>query len=160
MNEPMKKLVDVRCYRPFRIGHSSFAGICKGIVLDTNGILICLENKAKVSEILSNGTTVPLDFSNYDQVNDGTVNVSNKPVENDVHAHVEPVVEDITVSSIRKVNNPTPPVEKKVEVVTQPVETKKEEVSKPAEETKEVVKPVETKVETKTNNKNDNKNKK
>jgi len=64
-----KKRVNVHCARPFRIGHTPFAGVCSKLVLSVKDISICLENKALVREILKNGELVPLDFTNYNTWN-------------------------------------------------------------------------------------------
>ena len=67
-----KKKVTVVCNRPFRIGLIPCTGTMRNVVLSTKEISICLENKCSVVEILENGTTIPLDFSNYNTYNGPT----------------------------------------------------------------------------------------
>ena len=99
----MKKKVDVFCMRPFAIGHSSFAGRCFHIILDTKGILTCLENKAKVTEILADGRRVLLDFGNFDADNGPTgIDQKNAVTEDDVMAQQEPIIETITEEKARR----------------------------------------------------------
>jgi len=64
-----KKKVTVTCHTPFRIGQIPYSGICRNLTLTIKDISTCLENKAKVVEILSNGKEVPLNFANYDTYN-------------------------------------------------------------------------------------------
>ena len=99
----MKKKVNVFCMRPFAIGHSSFAGRCFHIILDTKGILTCLENKAKVTEILADGRRVLLDFGNFDADNGPTgIDQKNAVTEDDVMAQQEPIIETITEEKARR----------------------------------------------------------
>ena len=65
----MKKRVNVYCGTPFVIGPAAFAGTCENIVLETKDISTCIMYKAKVEEVLADGTTIPLDFTNYDNKN-------------------------------------------------------------------------------------------
>lgn len=64
-----KKLVTVRCPRPFAYKKIPFVGICNRIVLDVDAIKFALGCKAFVVEHLSNGQEVPLGFDNYDTWN-------------------------------------------------------------------------------------------
>lgn len=98
----MKKIVDVVCDQPFAIGYSSFAGICKEIVLDTDAILKCLENKAKVAEVLADGTRVPLHFGNFDSDNGPSAVAKDAVLETDVEGQVPVKVEVITGASAKK----------------------------------------------------------
>ena len=65
----MLKKVNISCYRPFSINGIPFAGNCVGVILDSEAIKICIENKALVEEVLLGGKTVPLDFNNYNTEN-------------------------------------------------------------------------------------------
>ena len=65
----MLKKVNISCYRPFSINGIPFAGNCVGVILDSEAIKVCIENKALVEEVLLGGKTVPLDFNNYNTEN-------------------------------------------------------------------------------------------
>lgn len=124
----MKKIVDVTCDQPFVIGYSSFAGICKEIVLDTDAILKCLENKAKVAEVLANGARVPLHFGNFDSDNGPSAVTQDAVLETDVEGRPPVNVEVITSASkkaaaapeVVEVNNTEVEVIKGEEVAEQP----------------------------------------
>ena len=64
-----KKKVTVTCNTPFRIGQIPYSGVCRNLTLSIEDISKCLENKARVVEILSNGKEVALNFANYDTYN-------------------------------------------------------------------------------------------
>jgi len=68
-----KKLVTVKCARPFRIGNINYVGTINKVVLDVNIISKCLEAKARVIEHLANGTQLPLNFNNYNIDNGGSI---------------------------------------------------------------------------------------
>lgn len=91
-----KKRVNVHCARPFRIGHTPFAGVCSKLVLSVKDISICLENKALVREILKNGELVPLDFTNY--------NIWNGPSDVDSDAE-ESIAENFKEAEVKVLNN-------------------------------------------------------
>ena len=124
----MKKIVDVTCDQPFVIGYSSFAGICKEIVLDTDAILKCLENKAKVAEVLANGARVPLHFGNFDSDNGPSAVTQDAILETDVEGRPPVNVEVITSAAkkdgvapeVIEVNNNGVEVIKGEEVAEQP----------------------------------------
>lgn len=60
-----KKLVNLTCAGKFYVNGVPFSGTCKEVVLTLDEIAICLENKAKVDEVLVNDRIIPLDFGNY-----------------------------------------------------------------------------------------------
>ena len=66
------KIVTVRPTRPFRIGNGGFTSVVNKMPLTIEHINLCLQEKAFVTEHLSNGKTVPLDFNNYNQDNGPT----------------------------------------------------------------------------------------
>lgn len=124
----MNKLVNVYCMRPFSIGYSSFAGVCKRIALDTDGIRICLENKARVEEVLKNGKLVPLSFANFEKYNgEPAIDVESAITMDDALNYKEPVVETITPKKPLKAENSN---EKKSE------EVKKEDNQRQVQSTK------------------------
>lgn len=114
----MKKRVNVYCNTPFVIGPAAFAGACENIVLEVNNIGTCIMNKAKVVEILADGTLVPLDFTNFDKDNGKSDVTENDVPITDKRKHSRPVIE--VVDAVKEVK-PTP-----IEVV--PPATTKEEV--------------------------------
>lgn len=63
------KIVTVRPTRPFRIGNGGFTSVVNKMPLTIEHINMCLQEKAFVTEHLSNGHTVQLDFNNYNQDN-------------------------------------------------------------------------------------------
>lgn len=65
----MKKRVTVYCNKPFSIGSAHFSATHRNLVLTTEQIQKCLENKAYVDELLDNGKTVRLGFHNFDTYN-------------------------------------------------------------------------------------------
>lgn len=69
----MLKKVDVKCPKAFVLNGATFSGYVRNIILSTDDIRKCLECKAKVFEILPNGSTLALDFANYDDNNGGEV---------------------------------------------------------------------------------------
>lgn len=91
----MKKLLNITCHGKFYIDGVPFSGVCKEVVLDTKDISTCLQNKAMVEEVLVNGRTFPLDFTNYMDKN-GTpkFNIDNAPTI--IEAAKHPVIETIT----------------------------------------------------------------
>ena len=114
----MKKRVNVYCNTPFVIGPAAFAGACENIVLEVNNIGTCIMNKAKVVEVLADGTLVPLDFTNFDKDNGKSDVTENDVPITDKRKHSRPVIE--VVDAVKEVK-PTP-----TEVV--PPTTTKEEV--------------------------------
>ena len=98
----MKKIVDVTCDQPFAVGYGSFAGIYKEIVLDTGAILKCLENKAKVAEVLADGTRVPLHFGNFDEDNGPSAVAKDAVLETDAESRPPVKVEVVTAASAKK----------------------------------------------------------
>lgn len=89
----MKKRVNVYCGTPFVIGPAAFAGTCENIVLETKDISTCIMYKAKVEEILADGTTIPLDFTNYDKNNGVSDVTENDAPITDKRKHSKPVIE-------------------------------------------------------------------
>ena len=65
----MKKRVTVYCNKPFSIGNAHFSATHRNLVLTTEQIQVCLENKAYVDELLDNGKVVRLGFHNFDTYN-------------------------------------------------------------------------------------------
>ena len=63
------KIVTVRPTRPFRIGNGGFTSVVNKMPLTIEHINMCLQEKAFVTEHLSNSRTVQLDFNNYNQDN-------------------------------------------------------------------------------------------
>lgn len=112
----MKKRVNVYCNTPFVIGPAAFAGACENIVLEVNNIGTCIMNKAKVVEVLADGTLVPLDFTNFDKDNGKSDVTENDVPITDKRKHSRPVIE--VVDAVKEV--------KPTEVVAQT--TTKEEV--------------------------------
>lgn len=112
----MKKRVNVYCNTPFVIGPAAFAGACENIVLEVNNIGTCIMNKAKVVEVLADGTLVPLDFTNFDKDNGKSDVTENDVPITDKRKHSRPVIE--VVDAVKEV--------KPAEVVAQT--TTKEEV--------------------------------
>ena len=107
-----KKRVNVHCARPFRIGHTPFAGVCSKLVLSVKDISICLENKALVREILKNGELVPLDFTNYNTWNgpsDVEPDAEESIAENFKEAEVEVLNNKGKVEKVINENKPEPP---------------------------------------------------
>ena len=84
----------------------------RGIKLDTDDILTCITNKAKVEEILPNGKTILLNLANYNTVN------YEAPAEKQTPKMEEPKVEE----------------QPKVEEAPVVEETPAEEAAAPAEE--------------------------
>jgi hypothetical protein len=137
----MKKIVDVTCDQPFVIGYSSFAGICKEIVLDTDAILKCLENKAKVAEVLANGARVPLHFGNFDSDNGPSAVTQDAVLETDVEG--QPPVNVEVITSAAKKDGAAPEV---IEVNNNGVEViKGEEVAEQPKVVEENVEPLDGK---------------
>lgn len=147
----MKKIVDVTCDQPFVIGYSSFAGICKEIVLDTDAILKCLENKAKVAEVLANGARVPLHFGNFDSDNGPSAVTQDAVLETDVEG--QPPVNVEVITSAAKKTAAAPEV---VEVNNTEVEViKGEEVAEQPKVVEENVEPLEGKSDVEVNAKHE-----
>lgn len=61
----MKKRVNIETCIPLTIFQSPIVGKVMNLELTTDEIYSCICQKALVEEILSNGSTVALDFSNY-----------------------------------------------------------------------------------------------
>ena len=97
----MKKRVNVYCNTPFVIGPAAFAGACENIVLEVNNIGTCIMNKAKVVEILADGTLVPLDFTNFDKDNGKSDVTENDVPITDKRKHSRPVIE--VVDAVKEV---------------------------------------------------------
>lgn len=115
----MKKRVNVYCNTPFVIGPAAFAGACENIVLEVNNIGTCIMNKAKVVEILADGTLVPLDFTNFDKDNGKSDVTENDVPITDKRKHSRPVIE--VVDAVKEV--------KPTEVVPPATTTKEEAVA-------------------------------
>ena len=117
----MKKRVNVYCNTPFVIGPAAFAGACENIVLEVNNIGTCIMNKAKVVEVLADGTLVPLDFTNFDKDNGKSDVTENDVPITDKRKHSRPVIE--VVDAVKEVKTtPTevvPPTTTKEEVVAE-----------------------------------------
>lgn len=127
----MKKRVSVFCGAAFQIGLANFAGACENIILDSHDIATCLMNKAKVVEILADGSKVILDFTNYDTDN-GKSDVTEEsiPITNKSHYQI---------NSLEKKATPKVIVEYRKE---QPISVVKEEVSTTVEVNAVVEEPV------------------
>ena len=117
----MKKRVNVYCNTPFVIGPAAFAGACENIVLEVNNIGTCIMNKAKVVEILADGTLVPLDFTNFDKDNGKSDVTENDVPITDKRKHSRPVIE--VVDAVKEVKTTraevVPPTTTKEEVVAE-----------------------------------------
>ena len=145
MDEEMKfvnkKMVDIHCYRPFHVNRSPFSGNCFNVIADTNIIRIALENKAKVSEVMTDGSRIPLDFANYNIYNGPNaadpddkivtkVNPDNVAVENvtadDVKRHEEGLDAAEFQPPTQVIDDPEPEkVVSEEPVATAPVQSKK-----------------------------------
>lgn len=82
-----KKKVNVRASRPITGIKYPIANIARGITISVEDIRICLQEKAKVEEIVGI-KCIPLDFSNYNIDNSGT-----PTTETTATATVEKIVE-------------------------------------------------------------------
>lgn len=126
-----KKLVTVRCHAPFRIGHIPFAGVCNRVTLSVEDIAKCIEHKALVVEILSNGQEVPLGFDNYNTYNGPTLIDDDSPVTE----FAEPVIERIENGKVTMINTVKKKEEPKkvVQIDLEAINKKKEEEKAAAE---------------------------
>ena len=115
----MKKRVNVYCNTPFVIGPAAFAGSCENIVLEVNNIGTCIMNKAKVVEILADGTLVPLDFTNFDKDNGKSDVTENDVPITDKRKHSRPVIEVVDAVKEVKPAEVVPPTTTKEEVVAE-----------------------------------------
>ena len=115
----MKKRVNVYCNTPFVIGPAAFAGACENIVLEVNNIGTCIMNKAKVVEILADGTLVPLDFTNFDKDNGKSDVTENDVPITDKRKHSRPVIEVVDAVKEVKPAEVVPPATTKEEVVAE-----------------------------------------
>lgn len=115
----MKKRVNVYCNTPFVIGPAAFAGACENIVLEVNNIGTCIMNKAKVVEILADGTLVPLDFTNFDKDNGKSDVTENDVPITDKRKHSRPVIEVVDAVKEVKPTKVVPPATTKEEAVTE-----------------------------------------
>ena len=115
----MKKRVNVYCNTPFVIGPAAFAGSCENIVLEVNNIGTCIMNKAKVVEILADGTLVPLDFTNFDKDNGKSDVTENDVPITDKRKHSRPVIEVVDAVKEDKPTEVVPPATTKEEVVAE-----------------------------------------
>lgn len=115
----MKKRVNVYCNTPFVIGPAAFAGACENIVLEVNNIGTCIMNKAKVVEILADGTLVPLDFTNFDKDNGKSDVTENDVPITDKRKHSRPVIEVVDAVKEVKPTEVVPPATTKEEVVAE-----------------------------------------
>mgnify|MGYP003464651235 FL=1 len=115
----MKKRVNVYCNTPFVIGPAAFAGACENIVLEVNNIGTCIMNKAKVVEILADGTLVPLDFTNFDKDNGKSDVTENDVPITDKRKHSRPVIEVVDAVKEVKPAEVVPPTTTKEEAVTE-----------------------------------------
>lgn len=100
-----RKRVTIHCGAPFRIGYINFTGVCNKVVLDVADIAKCIENKAMVEEVLSNGQTIPLNFSNYNTYNGPTDVVDDTNLTTDVVSHKQqeiPVFDENNNEIIKK----------------------------------------------------------
>lgn len=115
----MKKRVNVYCNTPFVIGPAAFAGACENIVLEVNNIGTCIMNKAKVVEILADGTLVPLDFTNFDKDNGKSDVTENDVPITDKRKHSRPVIEVVDAVKEVKPTEVVPQTTTKEEVVAE-----------------------------------------
>ena len=115
----MKKRVNVYCNTPFVIGPAAFAGSCENIVLEVNNIGTCIMNKAKVVEILADGTLVPLDFTNFDKDNGKSDVTENDVPITDKRKHSRPVIEVVDAVKEVKPAEVVPPTTTKEEAVAE-----------------------------------------
>lgn len=115
----MKKRVNVYCNTPFVIGPAAFAGACENIVLEVNNIGTCIMNKAKVVEVLADGTLVPLDFTNFDKDNGKSDVTENDVPITDKRKHSRPVIEVVDAVKEVKPTEVVPPAPAKEEVVAE-----------------------------------------
>ena len=115
----MKKRVNVYCNTPFVIGPAAFAGACENIVLEVNNIGTCIMNKAKVVEILADGTLVPLDFTNFDKDNGKSDVTENDVPITDKRKHSRPVIEVVDAVKEVKHTEVVPPATTKEEAVAE-----------------------------------------
>ena len=65
----MKKTVNLYARMPVALRYTILRGNRFGISLDTEEIRKLLYRKVVIDEVLSDGSTVRLDFTNYDKVN-------------------------------------------------------------------------------------------
>ena len=115
----MKKRVNVYCNTPFVIGPAAFAGACENIVLEVNNIGTCIMNKAKVVEILADGTLVPLDFTNFDKDNGKSdVTENDVPITDNIN-HSLQVIELLDAVKEVKPTEVVPPATTKEEAVVE-----------------------------------------
>ena len=132
----MKKRVNVYCNTPFVIGPAAFAGACENIVLEVNNIGTCIMNKAKVVEVLADGTLVPLDFTNFDKDNGKSDVTENDVPITDKRKHSRPVIEVVDAVKEVKPTEVVPPATTKEEVVAEKeAEVTVEDNAKPVTET-------------------------
>ena len=83
----MEKRVNVYAGAPVVAIKYPITGTVRSILLSTDEIRKCIFAKAKVEEILPNGRTVRLDFTNYDKVNteaNSNSMVKNTPIQKTV----------------------------------------------------------------------------
>ena len=132
----MKKRVNVYCNTPFVIGPAAFAGSCENIVLEVNNIGTCIMNKAKVVEILADGTLVPLDFTNFDKDNGKSDVTENDVPITDKRKHSRPVIEVVdAVKEVKPAEVVTPATTKEEAVVEKEPEVVVENSAEPVAET-------------------------
>lgn len=82
-----KKRVTIRCGRPFRIGFTPFSGYCPNIVLTIEDIAKIIERKNIVLENFTDGTTLALDFNNYNTYNGPTDVTDDTPALTEINGY-------------------------------------------------------------------------
>lgn len=156
----MKKKVSVFCGSAFNIGPASFAGAVENVILDENDINICLMNKAKVVEILEDGTKIKLDFRNYNTDN-GTSSVKDSDLAiTDKNNYYRPSATTVDSVDTKKAKTVTEEVKVSTTVVEE-TKTTEESVTEAATEettatTEETTSEETTKNESSNNNSSNN----
>ena len=142
LNREDTKLVNVYTKAPIRgMSGMPIRSTTRAIKLSVADIHACIVNKASVEEILIDGSTVLLTFTNYNKDNNEAIRIKNN-----LAPAVEPtpIVEKKKAASKKKTENPAPdpvPEEKEEEspVVEETVEEATEEEPIVEETTEEVV---------------------
>lgn len=133
----MKKRVNVYPYLPVRALKHPIIGNTFNVELYTGEILNCICAKAKVEEILNDGSKVVLNLNNYRHDFNAELKPASKPVENKIPNTTQPPKHEEPKPVQPKLQASTPG-QSKPNTETKPAETlKPAETTKPAEQKKE-----------------------
>ena len=143
----MSKIVNIYPTQPITSVNPPIRGKLMGVRRTNSDIRACIIGRARVEEVLKDGRTVPLDFTNYDK--DNSIQ-EDAPVVEEVKAAPAPVVAEapaLPAFEEIKTDNTPAPVEEDVMVIPDAVDTVEEvevesepeaEAEEPEEEPEEV----------------------